>query len=93
MQKYVTNLELVKEPLEVYTIHVKDTYTFLVGSHGIVVHNVILPIAATIGFGIPFSTGCGSGVGAVFGPVGFIGGILLGAGCGFLVNACFKRVC
>lgn len=48
-------------------------------------------MAATIGLGIPFSTGCGGGVGAVFGPVGFVGGILLGAGCGFLVNACFKE--
>lgn len=87
----VTALAIVQQTLPVYTIHVKDTYTFLVGSHSVVVHNVILPIAATIGFGIPFSTGCGSGIGAVFGPVGFIGGILLGVGCGLLVNACFKE--
>ena len=86
----LTNVDFVQQPLPVYTMHVKDTYTFLVGSHGFVAHNVILPVAATIGFGIPFSTGCGSGIGAVFGPVGFIGGILLGAGCGFLVNACYK---
>lgn len=86
----VTDLEFVQERLDVYTIHVKDTYTSLVGTHGIVAHNLILPVAATIGLGIPFSTGCGSGIGAVFGPVGFIGGILLGVGCGFLVNACYK---
>lgn len=87
----VTDITFVEEPLDVYTIHVKDTYTFLVGTHGIVVHNVILPVAAAVGVGIPFSTGCGGGLGAVFGPVGFVGGILLGAGFGVIVNACFKE--
>lgn len=87
----VTDITFVQEALDVYTIHVKDTYTFLIGSHGIVVHNVILPVAAAIGIGIPFSTGCGGGLGAVFGPIGFVGGILLGAGFGILVNTCFKE--
>lgn len=87
----VTDIVFVEERLQVYTIQVKDTHTFLVGSHGIVAHNIILPIAAALGVTIPFSTGCGSGLGVVFGPVGFIGGILLGVGCGLLVNACFKE--
>lgn len=87
----ITDIVFVEERLQVYTIQVKDTHTFLVGSHGIVAHNIILPITAALGVTIPFSTGCGSGLGVVFGPVGFIGGILLGVGCGLLVNACFKE--
>ena len=86
----ITRLEFVPKQLAVFTIHVKDTYTFLVSNYGVVTHNVILPVAATFGATIPFSTGCGSSIGAIFGPPGFICGIALGIGFGFLVNTWFK---
>ena len=66
-------------PLKVYTIEVKKTHTFLVGFYNVITHNILVPIAASLGLTIPFSIGCSSGtVGAIFGPVGVIGGVVLG---------------
>ena len=36
------------------------------------------------------STGCGGGLGIVLGPIGFVGGVLLGGAIGIAINACIK---
>ncbi len=79
------------EKLKVYTIEVKDTHTFLVGFYRIVTHNMFVPIAASLGLSIPFSTGCGGTLGVILGPVGLIGGIVFGGIIGCVVGTYMKE--
>lgn len=73
----VDEVQLIKEPLTVYTLQVKDTHTFLVGMHGIVAHNILLPAVAVVGLSIPFDVGwsCGT-LGISLGPVSVVCGAL-----------------
>jgi Bacterial toxin 37/Pretoxin HINT domain len=79
----ITSIEFVQKPLDVYSIQVEDTHTFLVSPHSIVTHNMVISAVAA-GLSIPFSTGCSGGaMGAAFGPIGFVGGLAVGGiiGC------------
>lgn len=77
------------KPLKVYTIEVKKTHTFLVGHYHIVTHNMFVPLAATLA---PLGTGCGAGsIGAIFGPIGVVGGVVLGGAIGCIVALCMKE--
>lgn len=77
------------KPLKVYTIEVKKTHTFLVGYYHIVTHNMLVPLAATLA---PLGTGCGVGsIGAIFGPIGVVGGVVLGGAIGCIVALCMKE--
>ncbi len=82
-QVKIKSVEFVQEHLDVYSIQVKDTHTFLVSPHSVITHNMVIPAVAA-GLSIPFSTGCSGGaMGAAFGPIGFIGGLAIGGviGC------------
>lgn len=87
----VVDITLINKPLKVYMLEVKDTHTFLVTAHEIVVHNMLVPIATAISFSVPFQSGCGgASLGSILGPVGFVGGVVIGGIIGYLINACIK---
>jgi hypothetical protein len=88
----IASVALIEKRLTVYTLEIKDTHTFLVTEHGIVVHNMLVPVATAIGLGIPaVNFGCGgASLGAILGPVGIAGGIVIGGAIGYLVHACMK---
>ncbi|MBI2344448.1 hypothetical protein HYV10_00040 [Candidatus Dependentiae bacterium] len=86
----LSDVEVRHEKLKVYTLEIKNTHTFLVGNHKIVAHNMLIPLGAAIGFTIPVEIGCGASAGAVFGPVGICGGIVIGGLVGCAVHLCMK---
>ena len=72
----ITDIKFVREPLEVYTLEVDDTHTFLVGFNSVLTHNIALTFSLSAAFG----SGAISGgkLGSYFGPV--TAGIGLGVG-------------
>ncbi|MBP9765008.1 hypothetical protein KBD08_01605 [Candidatus Babeliales bacterium] len=86
----VNDVEIVHEKLNVYTLEIKKTHTFLVGRQQIVAHNMLIPIGAVAGLTIPVDIGCGASFGSMFGPVGVCAGVVVGGLVGCAVNACFK---
>lgn len=86
----VSDMQVRHEKLKVYTLEIKNTHTFLVGNHKVVAHNMLIPLGAAIGFSIPVEIGCGASAGAVFGPVGICGGIVIGGLVGCAVHLCMK---
>lgn len=88
----VIEVELVNDKLKTYMLEVKHTHNFLVTRYAIVSHNILIPIAATIGFTIPFNLCCsGATVGSFFGPPGICIGVAIGGLIGCLVSACIKE--
>ncbi len=50
---------------------------------------MLVPLAATLA---PLGTGCGAGsIGAIFGPIGVVGGVVLGGAIGCIVALCMKE--
>jgi hypothetical protein len=87
----VADITLINKPLKVYTLEVRDTHTFLVTERSIVAHNMLVPVATAIGFSVPLHIGCdGASLGALMGPVGLVGGVVIGGVIGYLINACIK---
>ena len=84
----IGNLILVKEALKLHTIQVEETHTFLVGTYGILVHNMLVPVSAIIGLSIPFGAECGGSLGSFFGPPGVIGGIVIGGLLECVIKTC-----
>ncbi|MDR3550585.1 MAG: polymorphic toxin-type HINT domain-containing protein [Candidatus Babeliales bacterium] len=87
----VASVMLINEPLEVYTIEVENTHTFLVGRQGLVTHNTVIPMITMAGLSIPLSTGCGGTIGAPLGPVGICAGIVIGGAIGYIINSCVSK--
>lgn len=83
----IKDIQLHKKTITLVTIEVADTHTYLVGNYGVIAHNVVLPVAATIGFAVPLSIGEGGALGIAFGPPGIIGGIIIGGIIGFAIDA------
>lgn len=81
----ITQIELVHEPLEVYALEVRKYHNFFVGKYGLLTHNITLPWEVAIGISIPLGEAAtGGAAGGFFGPVGVVGGIIVGSilGCG-----------
>lgn len=79
-------ISLIKEPLDIYTIEIKNTHVFLVTKYGLLVHNCPVPWGIVATLTIPCGTGSfeGAKIGSYFGPVGFtcgavVGGVVAGA--------------
>jgi hypothetical protein len=83
--KSITHIEFVKRQLNVYSIEVKSTHTFLVGRYCIVTHNMLLP-ALTVGLSIPFGAAAGGAAGSFLGPATFAAGIVVGGLVGIAVK-------
>ena len=88
---YVTSNTLIEQKLNIYSVEVENAHTFLVGSQSIVAHNMIVPIAISIGVSVPFGCGGGASAGAFFGPIGFAGGIVVGGLIGVIVSAAVRH--
>lgn len=87
--KTVAYISLIKEPLDIYTIEVKHTHTFFVTHHSLLTHNMVIPVAFSLGVSIPFGASAGGAAGGFFGPITF----LVGAAIGCAVGALVKIVC
>lgn len=87
--KIVAYISLIKEPLDIFTIEVKHSHTFFVTHHSLLTHNMVIPMAFSLGMSIPFGASAGSAAGGFFGPITF----LVGAAVGCAVGALVKIVC
>lgn len=84
----ITYVEFVKQPIQVYSIEVKNTHNFFVGYYSILTHNMFLPVALGVGLGGSFGSGAAAGgaAGGFFGPITFVGGIVVGGLIGIAVK-------
>ncbi|QQR49650.1 hypothetical protein IPF37_02295 [bacterium] len=83
----ITRVELAKKPLRVYVLEVSKHHNFFVGKYFVLTHNVALPWSITIGFSVPFGGACSGGrIGGYFGPIGLVGGVVIGALIGFCLE-------
>ncbi|MCX5922936.1 MAG: Hint domain-containing protein, partial [Candidatus Dependentiae bacterium] len=71
--KYISSSQKIYDPIEVFDIRLKDTHTFCVGNHDVVVHNFL---QFTIGFSIAW--GCGVVTFEAFWQACIIGLVALG---------------
>lgn len=91
--KILVYIEFIEKPLKTYTVEVQGTHTFFVGQDSILTHNMVLPIAFTVGFSLPFGSAVAGTAGTFFGPVGVIGGVVVGGIISIAVKiACENRV-
>lgn len=85
--KTVTNIEFIKQPLIVYVLEVEKHHNFFVGKHFVLTHNTALPWQCSLIFSIPFGAGGGAAAGgqagSYLGPVGIVGGIIIGGVLGW----------
>ncbi len=77
---------MVKKKINIYTVEVEDTHNFFVTPHAVLTHNMVLPIAFSVGLSVPFGAGAAGTVGSFFGPVTFVAGAALGCMAGLLVK-------
>ena len=61
------------------------------GKHSILTHNIILPMAASLGFTIPFGSVATGAAGSFFGPIGLIGGMVVGGIVSIVVKAMYEN--
>ena len=76
--KSITYIQFVPKSLKIYTLEIEKSHTFFVGKYSVLTHNMILPIAASLGFTVPFGSVATGTAGSFFGPIGMIGGIVFG---------------
>jgi len=88
--KPITSITFYPEPCDLYIVEVSEPHTFFVGTHAVLVKNMILP-CVTIGYTVPFGCGTGSGVistllgGTVSCTLGWIVG---GVAIGYVIKRC-----
>jgi hypothetical protein len=87
--KTVASISLIKEPLPICTLEVKRTHSFFVTRHSILTHNMVIPLAFSIGLSVPFGAAAGGAAGGFFGPITFVAGAAIGC----VVGALVKFVC
>jgi hypothetical protein len=87
--KTVAHISLVNESLPIRTIQVKHTHTFFVTKRSLLTHNMVVPIAFSVGLSIPFGAAAGGSVGSFFGPATFV----VGAAVGCVIGLLAKIVC
>ena len=89
--KPITYIQFVSEPLRIYTLEIENFHTFFVGKYSVLTHNMFLPIAASLGFTVPFGSVATGTAGSFFGPVGMIGGIVLGGVVSIAIKAFYEN--
>jgi hypothetical protein len=89
--KSVTYIQFVPKPLEIYTLEIKKLHTFFVSNHSILTHNMILPMAFSVGLSIPFGSAGGAATGSFFGPFGLVIGGVVGGIVGLAVKAIYDN--
>ncbi len=86
----LAGIKVVQEPLDVYTIQIKDTHVFLVTEYGLVAHNCFVPIGVFASLSIPVGMCEGGVAGVAFGPIGFTCGAVIGGLIGVAIKACIQ---
>lgn len=89
--KPITHKSFVPKPLKIYMLEVEDLHTFFVGKGSILTHNIFLPIAANLGLSIPFGSVATSTAGSFFGPIGMVGGFVLGGVISIAIKAIYEN--
>ncbi|HLC06778.1 MAG TPA: polymorphic toxin-type HINT domain-containing protein [Candidatus Babeliales bacterium] len=89
--KPITYKKFVPQPLRIYTLEIQESHAFFVGKYSILTHNIILPIAASLGFTIPFGSVATGAVGSFFGPIGLMGGVVLGGIISIAAKAIYEN--
>ena len=87
----ITCKKFVPESITIYMIEIETSHTFFIGKHSILTHNMFLPIAINLGFIVPFGTVATGAAGSFFGPIGLIGGAILGGIIGVTIKAFYKK--
>ncbi|MBX9830708.1 hypothetical protein K2X40_02040 [Candidatus Babeliales bacterium] len=88
----IMRIEFVNQPLTVYTLEVSKYHNFFVGKYFVLTHNMALPWEVTLGFSIPFGSACTGGrLGGFFGPVGIVGGAVIGGLVGLLAEKIINK--
>lgn len=88
--KPITYIQFVQKPLTIYMLEIKKSHTFFVGKYLILTHNMMLPMAFNVGLSVPFGTAAMGTAGSFFGPIGLIGGVVLGGIIGLTVRAMYE---
>lgn len=92
-EKFILYIEFVEKPLKTYMLEVQDTHTFFVGKDAILTHNIVLPIAFSLGFTVPFGSAAAGTAGSFFGPIGVMAGIAVGGIMSIAIKiACENRI-
>ena len=92
----ITDIELIKQPCQVYTLEIDQTHTYLVGPNSILTHNLALESCLLFELGIAFGEGAvaGSHIGSYFGPVTCGAGLCIGGimsiGAMYLYNGSYR---
>jgi|GEM_PF-1826165 len=88
----LAGISVIQEPLDVYTIQVKNTHVFLVTEYGLVAHNFTVPFEFFAGIIISFGAGSieGATAGSFFGPATCVGGAVVGGLAAVAINACIQ---
>jgi hypothetical protein len=89
--KPIAYIQFVPEPLRIYTLEIENSHTFFVGKYSVLTHNMFLPIAASLGFTVPFGSVATGTAGSFFGPVGMIGGIVLGGVVSIVIKTFYEN--
>lgn len=92
VKKVVAYVQLINKPIAVFTIEVEETHTFFVTHHSLLTHNMILPIAFSVGLSVPFGASAGGVAGSFFGPVSFFIGAAAGCVIGLLAKIVYEGV-
>ena len=89
--KYLKHKKIVPSPLKIYMLEIDGSHTFFVGKHGILTHNIFLPAAAYLGFTVPFGSVAAGTAGSFLGPIGVVGGIIIGGIASIAIKAIYEH--
>lgn len=89
--KQITHKKFVPKPLKIYMLEIQKSHTFFVGKYSVLTHNILLPVAANLGFVVPFGSVATGAAGSFFGPIGLVGGIVFGGIIGVVIKAIYKN--
>lgn len=89
--KKVMHKKFIPKNLKIYMLEVQKSHTFFVGKYSVLTHNIFLPLAANLGFVVPFGSVAMGAAGSFFGPVGLVGGIVFGGIIGVAIKAIHKN--
>lgn len=89
--KKITNMEFVKESIDIYQIYIEQYHTYFVGRHCVLTHNTSLPILvqATIEIAMAEGAAVGGAAGSFFGPVSYTFGAGIGGVLGLIYATSF----
>lgn len=86
--KTIAYLQYIEQPLTVYTLEIDKTHTFFVSSHAVLTHNMVLPLAFSIGLSVPIGSATTGAVASMFGPIV----CTFGAAIGTVIGVCATLV-